>query len=94
MRHHTRNMFNHNSLAVTGLIMGIIAQMGDLAESAMKRAFNIKDVSQLLPGHGGFMDRIDSLCFAAPLFFHLCSFYFGTGVPAAAPTWILPWLGR
>ena len=41
--------------------MGVIAQMGDLAESAMKRAFHIKDVSQLLPGHGGFMDRMDGL---------------------------------
>jgi phosphatidate cytidylyltransferase len=48
-------------LAITGVVMGIIAQMGDLAESAMKRAFKIKDVSQLLPGHGGFMDRIDGL---------------------------------
>lgn len=49
------------ALAITGLFMGVIAQMGDLAESAMKRAFKIKDVSQLLPGHGGFMDRIDGL---------------------------------
>lgn len=48
-------------LAVMGFVMGAIAQMGDLAESAMKRAFNVKDASQLLPGHGGFMDRMDGL---------------------------------
>ncbi|MGE0024632.1 MAG: phosphatidate cytidylyltransferase [Hyphomicrobium sp.] len=48
-------------LAATGVAMGIIAQLGDLAESAMKRSFHIKDVSQLLPGHGGFMDRMDGL---------------------------------
>ncbi len=48
-------------LAVTGLIMGLIAQAGDLAESALKRAFNVKDTSQLLPGHGGFMDRMDGI---------------------------------
>lgn len=49
------------ALAITGLFMGIVAQIGDLAESALKRAFKIKDTSQLLPGHGGFMDRMDGL---------------------------------
>lgn len=49
------------ALAATGLVMGLIAQLGDLAESAMKRAFDVKDASQLLPGHGGFMDRMDGL---------------------------------
>ncbi len=49
------------ALAVTGLVMGVIAQAGDLAESALKRAFDVKDVSQLLPGHGGFMDRMDGI---------------------------------
>jgi len=49
------------ALALIGLVMGLVAQMGDLAESAMKRAFHIKDASQLLPGHGGFMDRMDGL---------------------------------
>lgn len=49
------------ALALTGLAMGAVAQMGDLAESAMKRTFNVKDASQLLPGHGGFMDRMDGL---------------------------------
>ena len=48
-------------LAIVGVFMGLIAQLGDLTESAMKRAFNVKDVSQLLPGHGGFMDRMDGL---------------------------------
>ncbi|WP_072392750.1 phosphatidate cytidylyltransferase [Hyphomicrobium sp. CS1GBMeth3] len=49
------------ALAICGVIMGVVAQMGDLAESAMKRAFDAKDASQLLPGHGGFMDRMDGL---------------------------------
>ncbi|MBL8844298.1 MAG: phosphatidate cytidylyltransferase [Hyphomicrobium zavarzinii] len=48
-------------LAAAGVLMGLIAQAGDLAESALKRAFNVKDASQLLPGHGGFMDRMDGL---------------------------------
>jgi phosphatidate cytidylyltransferase len=48
-------------LAVVGLLMGLLAQAGDLAESALKRAFDVKDASQLLPGHGGFMDRMDGL---------------------------------
>lgn len=48
-------------LAICGILMGVVAQMGDLAESAMKRAFGAKDASQLLPGHGGFMDRMDGL---------------------------------
>jgi phosphatidate cytidylyltransferase len=49
------------ALSVTGLILGLIAQAGDLAESALKRAFNVKDASHLLPGHGGFMDRMDGI---------------------------------
>ena len=48
-------------LAIVGLLLGLIAQAGDLAESALKRAFDVKDASQLLPGHGGFMDRMDGL---------------------------------
>ena len=47
-------------LAVMGLMLGVIAQGGDLAESSLKRGFGVKDASRLIPGHGGVMDRMDS----------------------------------
>jgi phosphatidate cytidylyltransferase len=46
-------------LAVIALVLGMIAQAGDLAESALKRHFNVKDAGALIPGHGGLMDRLD-----------------------------------
>jgi phosphatidate cytidylyltransferase len=47
-------------LIVASLIASIAGQGGDLAESALKRHFSIKDSSHLIPGHGGFMDRLDA----------------------------------
>lgn len=46
---------------VLGLVMSVTATIGDLAESAIKRDLGVKDMSQAIPGHGGFMDRLDSL---------------------------------
>ena len=53
------------SLALIGVVLSVAAQTGDLAESALKRAFAVKHASLLIPGHGGFLDRMDGIVAAA-----------------------------
>lgn len=56
------------AFALLGILVNIFAQLGDLFESALKRAVGVKDSSNLLPGHGGILDRLDSILFALPIF--------------------------
>lgn len=56
-------------LIVIGVSMSLIAIFGDLAESLIKRSAKVKDSSHLIPGHGGALDRLDALTFAAPFFY-------------------------
>ena len=70
--------FAHLSLTSTGIVVlavavGIVGQIGDLAESLLKRDAGVKDSSKLLPGHGGILDRFDSLLFVLPVAYLLLS---------------------
>lgn len=63
--------------AMAGLIVGVTGLLGDLNISALKRDLGVKDAGATLPGHGGVLDRIDSLIFTAPVFFHFVWYYYG-----------------
>ena len=58
------------------IVISIVGLFGDLAESAMKRGSKTKDAANILPGHGGLLDRLDSLLFNAPILYYFARFYF------------------
>ncbi|MGA2499905.1 MAG: phosphatidate cytidylyltransferase, partial [Tepidisphaeraceae bacterium] len=68
--------FGPVQLLLTGLIVGIGGQLGDLSISVIKRDVGVKDMGTTIPGHGGVLDRIDSLIYTAPLFMHMVDFYY------------------
>lgn len=68
---------NPAQYAVICGVGGMISQIGDLAASAIKRNHDIKDYGKLIPGHGGILDRFDSVIFTAPIIYYLATFLAG-----------------
>lgn len=67
--------FTYPHLLLMGFLIGVVAQIGDLSESLMKRFCKVKDSGQIMPGMGGMLDAVDSVLFTAPLFyFHLLTY--------------------
>jgi phosphatidate cytidylyltransferase len=60
----------------TALLLGVLGQLGDLFESLLKRSFGVKDSGTIIPGHGGMLDRLDSIIFATPAAFYYAYFVF------------------
>ena len=67
---------NYKWAMILGLIIGVAAVIGDLIESMFKRSVSIKDTGELLPGHGGILDRFDSLIIVFPVMYYLILFYY------------------
>ncbi len=67
---------NYLNLAILGILSGLFSQLGDLTASIIKRQYGVKDYGNVLPGHGGVMDRLDSIILMAPLVY-----YFVTVLP-------------
>ena len=60
---------------IVGLLITVFAQLGDLSESLIKRDAGVKDSGNSLPGHGGFLDRVDSFMFSAPVAYYFFKYF-------------------
>ncbi len=70
------SLFNggdYQKMLILSFVGSVISQLGDFASSAIKREFNVKDFGNLLPGHGGVLDRFDSIIFVAPFVYYILS---------------------
>jgi len=67
----------YGKLLLLGFLIGIFAQLGDLAESRMKRSMGVKEASNLIPGHGGILDRLDSIVFTGVVVYYCLRWFVG-----------------
>ena len=71
-------------LILLGVIISVVGQLGDLMLSSVKRDLGIKDMGVTIPGHGGLLDRFNSLILVAPAAFHYIGYFLGIGLDQEA----------
>jgi phosphatidate cytidylyltransferase len=72
--------FTTYGAAIMGMVISVMAISGTMTMSAIKRDRGVSDYGTLVQGHAGVLDRIDAICFSAPIFYHLTRFFLGAGV--------------
>ncbi len=72
-----------------GVLISLAGHLGDLIVSSIKRDLGIKDLGMALPGHGGLLDRFDSLLLVAPVSFHYIGYFLPTGLSSESATRIV-----
>ena len=75
MNHYFNTQISYLTISILCAILSVIGQVGDFSASVIKRYFNIKDFSELFPGHGGMIDRIDSVMFISPFAYFLLTMF-------------------
>ncbi len=76
-------------LLTLGLLISVLGQCGDLVVSSIKRDLGVKDMASVIPGHGGLLDRFDSLLLVAPIVFHYVNYFKADGIGGDQPVRIL-----
>lgn len=71
------NTLNYRDCLILGLGLSILGQLGDISESMFKRGAEVKDSSTLIPGHGGFLDKMDSLLYTSPALYYYHKYFMG-----------------
>ncbi len=74
-------------LVTMGALLAVTGQLGDLVISSVKRDLGLKDMGALIPGHGGLLDRFDSLLFVGPALFHYIGYFVGVGLDQPTRIW-------
>jgi len=68
---------SYGEMVILGVLIAVFAQLGDLAESKLKRSMGVKEASNLIPGHGGILDRLDSIVFTGVVVYYCLRWFIG-----------------